>query len=118
MLLMLFTAQGFCQLVIPYESQIDPKAELKVYSADKGVLLPRIQGLNMLTIKEPATGLWLFNTSEKCFYFYSGTNWQQMSETPEGTPPAPFYKGEMMYSSTDKKIKYWDGAAWISIGTL
>lgn len=116
-ILVLVCVQLFGQVVIPNEAQIDPKAELKVYSTDKGVLIPRLSGLDMLAIKDPAMGLWIFNTSNNEFYFFNGTIWQRMQQMPLDPISATLYKGEMFYSDVDKKVKFWNGTAWVTIGT-
>jgi len=108
----------FSQVVFPFESEIDNKAELKVYSTDKGVLIPRISDLNMIAIKKPALGLWVFNKSTDGFCFFDGTNWQAMEKTPNDSIEVPAYNGELFYSTADKKIKYWNGSAWVAVGTL
>lgn len=116
--LILFSSQLYSQVVFPEEAQIEPKAELKVYSTDKGVLIPRMAGLEMLSIKEPATGLWIYNTSNEGFYHYNGNTWQQMEKTQTDPGVSPFYNGQIYFDETTEKIKFWDGAAWVSIGTL
>jgi hypothetical protein len=111
-----FTA--FSQVVIPDEAQVDPKAALKVYSTNKGVLIPRLTTAQMNAMPSPATGLWIYNSTLNMFYFYDGT-WQKMSQTRTDTAdPAAKYKGEYYYNTSDGKIHYWDGTSWVIVGTL
>ena len=118
LLLLSISFSAFSQVVIPDEAQIDTKAELKIYSTDKGVLIPRLTTSQMNAMPTPATGLWIYNTSFQSFYFYDAS-WQTMTKTrTDAADPADKYEGEYYYNTTDNKLHFWDGTSWIIVGTL
>ena len=53
----------------------DPSSMLDIQSPanDKGVLIPRMTDLQRLAISTPASGLLVFDTTTKSFWFYNGT---------------------------------------------
>ncbi len=55
----------------------DASAMLDVKSTTKGLLIPRA---DTSAVSTPATGLMVFQNSDKTFYFYNGANWQKMSD--------------------------------------
>jgi len=57
----------------------DPSAMLDVSGALKGVLINRMTTVERDNIISPAEGLLIFNTSTKCFDFYSGSMWLTLS---------------------------------------
>ncbi|NPA43504.1 MAG: hypothetical protein GXO27_05715 [Chlorobi bacterium] len=54
----------------------DPSAMLDVSSADKGILIPR---LDRTAVSNPAEGLLVYDLNEQGFYFYNGTGWVRFS---------------------------------------
>ncbi|MBP8041221.1 MAG: tail fiber domain-containing protein [Bacteroidales bacterium] len=53
-----------------------PSAALDVDASDKGVLIPRLTTFQRLSIPNPANGLLVYDTDEKCvFYFDQTTTW-------------------------------------------
>jgi hypothetical protein len=48
---------------------------LDINSSIKGILIPRLSTLERNTINSPATGLVLYNTTEKCLEFFNGLSW-------------------------------------------
>ena len=57
-------------------SSADPSAMLDVKSTDKGILIPRMDSLQRVSIAGPATGLLVYQTDATSgFYFYNGTEW-------------------------------------------
>ncbi len=119
-LMILFSVStAFAQVVIPDEAEIDPTAELKIFSLDKGVLIPRITSSQMSLITSPATGLWVYNTNLKQFFLYDGNKWIPMTQTITATTaPVATDVGECYFNTSDNKLHYWDGTAWITVGTL
>lgn len=119
LLFLLFASfSAFSQVVIPDEAQIDTKAELKVYSLTRGVLIPRLTTAQMNSVPSPATGLWIYNTTLHLFYFYD-VSWQTMTKTrTDAADPADKYEGEYYFNTVDNKIHYWDGTSWVIVGTL
>ncbi|MBK9336326.1 MAG: tail fiber domain-containing protein [Lewinellaceae bacterium] len=60
-------------------SNPDPSAILDVKSADKGVLVPRMNKTQRELIAAPATGLLVFDTDLGGFWFYNGAAWISLS---------------------------------------
>lgn len=119
LILFFISFSTYSQVVIPDNAQIDDKAELKVYSTDKGVLIPRLTTAQMNAMPSPADGLWIYNTTVNLFYVYDATAWQPLSKTrTAAADPADKYEGEYYFNTIDNKLHYWDGTSWITIGTL
>ena len=59
----------------------DPTAALDIVSNDKGVLVPRVTTAQRVAIGggSPATGLLVYDTDVKSFYFYNGADWINLS---------------------------------------
>lgn len=62
-------------------SEPDPSAMLDVKSTDKGMLVPRMTETERDNISGPATGLLVYVTTDNCFYYYNGSDWQKISRT-------------------------------------
>ncbi|MCA0365888.1 MAG: hypothetical protein LCH67_17745 [Bacteroidetes bacterium] len=60
----------------------DHSAILDLQSVDKGLLIPRLSITQRSSIKNPATGLMIYQTDgvKSGFYFYDGENWKPLSE--------------------------------------
>ncbi len=56
----------------------DPSAQLEVRSTSRGVLIPRMNTVDMGLIVAPAQGLMIYNTDTKSFLYYDGF-WKEMS---------------------------------------
>ncbi len=63
----------------------DASAILDVESTEKGFLPPRVADPEN-DIANPATGLWVYNTTEKCLEFYNGTQWFNICNPPVVAP--------------------------------
>src|SRR5687767_14597494 len=61
-------------------SKADASAILDVKSENKGVLMPRMTKSQRLAIKQPATGLMLYQTDGKTGFYYN-----------KGTPSLPLW---------------------------
>ena len=73
----------------------------------------------MSLITSPATGLWIYNTSQNQFYIYDGSDWIPMTQTVTGTvDPTATNEGEYYFNTSDNKLHYWNGTVWITVGTL
>ena len=58
-----------------------PSAALDVDAIDKGVLIPRLTTLQRLAIPNPANGLLVYDTDEKCvYYFDQGSAWLSLCD--------------------------------------
>ena len=58
----------------------DASAILEVASTNKGILIPRINGNNL--IDSPVEGLIIYNEQTKSFEYYDGDDWFQLIPTP------------------------------------
>ena len=65
---------GFTQIGINTQNP-DASAALDISSNNKGLLIPRVE---TNSIANPAVGLMIFQPSDNGFYFYNGSNWQQL----------------------------------------
>ncbi len=60
-------------------SNPDPSSMLDIKSTDKGLLIPRMDSAQRVTITTPATGLLVYQTDgTDGFYFYNGANWSKV----------------------------------------
>lgn len=50
-------------------------AQLEIASTSKGLLIPRMTGLQMRAISSPARGLKVYNTNTNSLYYYNGSDW-------------------------------------------
>lgn len=55
----------------------------------KGFLPPRMTADERLEISSPATGLFIYNTSEKCLNHFNGTGWFSICDKTVTYPPYP-----------------------------
>lgn len=56
----------------------DPSAILEVRSTSKGLLIPRMNNVEMGLISAPVQGLMIYNTDRNSFFYYDGF-WKEMS---------------------------------------
>jgi|GEM_PF-683960 len=56
----------------------DASAVLDITSTTKGLLIPRITGVQRTAIASPATGLLVFDTDTKTIWTYDGTAWKNL----------------------------------------
>ena len=64
-----------------------PSAMLDVSSANKGMLLPRMNSTQRKAIQAPEKGLIVFDTDRETIYFYDGQKWKPMMTATEATAP-------------------------------
>lgn len=69
------------------QSQADPSAVLDISSLNKGILFPRLTSEQRNAISNPAEGLLIYNTTNKNYEFFDGTNWNTMSMSAVPDPP-------------------------------
>jgi hypothetical protein len=99
-LLLLFGHQALrAQSVGIQTSSPDPSAALDVSSTQSGVLVPRMNALQMQAIPTPATGLLVFNTDNTQFFYFDGAAWQSISSSSSVPSAAP---GTMVLLSADE----------------
>jgi hypothetical protein len=68
-----------------------PSAMLDVQSYTRGVLVPRMTTYQRTIIKNPATGLLVFDSETSTFWFYNGTTWVEIKAA--SSPWLPDYNG-------------------------
>ena len=56
-------------------------AMLDVSSTSKGMLIPRLTLTQRNNITNPATGLLVFVTNQNTFYYYNGSEWEELVKT-------------------------------------
>jgi hypothetical protein len=56
----------------------NPSAALDVSSTEQGVLIPRLTDAERQALKDPASGLMIYNTTSNEINFYDGTGWQRI----------------------------------------
>lgn len=72
-----------------------PSSILDITATDKGVLIPRLNTLQRLSISSPSNGLLVFDTDSACFFFYrtNTSGWVNLctgnSSSPGSTPSGP-----------------------------
>ena len=74
--LMLFVRMGYSQNNVGINAtgaNPHPSAALDVDANDKGVLIPRLTTAQRLSIANPANGLLVYDTDEKCVFYYEQT---------------------------------------------
>jgi len=88
-------------------SSPNSSAILDVKSTNKGVLIPRMTSSQRNSISSPATGLLVFDSNTKGFWFYNGSAWTDLSSssTLSELPTNPQF-GEMTY---------YNGSDWVSV---
>jgi hypothetical protein len=65
----------------------DPSAMLDIKSTDKGLLIPRMDSVQRVSISNPASGLLVYQTDGKAgFYFYNGSDWNSLNDGQLNNP--------------------------------
>ncbi len=78
---LLFAFETYAQVGIG-TNQPDPSAQLEILSNSKGLLIPRMSGLQRNAILSPANGLLVYQTNgESGFYFFHNGGWQRLAST-------------------------------------
>ncbi len=129
-ILLLVSSNLFAQVAIN-EDATDPhkSAILDIKSTHMGLLIPRMNFSQMYNIKQPATGLLVFNTSANYFYYYDGENWKNLANQLEddsvktlnvretlniqaSEEPEKPNVGDLYMDIQTKKLRCWDGTEW------
>ncbi len=66
------------------EATPDVSAMLDIASTSKGMLVPRMSTAQRNAISSPATGLLVFDSNEKSFWFYTGAAWEEIGGSLDG----------------------------------
>jgi hypothetical protein len=86
-------------------------AQLDISSTTKGVLIPRMNGMQRVLITSPATGLLVFDVTTNSFWYYDGMSWINLAASSTswllngntGTNPLTNYIGTN--DNTDLRFK-------------
>jgi len=65
-------------------SPADASAMLDVKATDAGMLVPRMSSTAMNNIVNPATSLFVYNTTANAFYYFDGNNWVSLGSISDG----------------------------------
>ena len=68
------TAEGLAQ---------DQSAIIQFDSEEKGLLIPRMDSLERVSIVNPAAGLMVYDSSMQAFFFYNGSSWKSLRAEPQ-----------------------------------
>ena len=83
--IMLYTSAAFSQVAINTNGNTaNSSAMLDISSTSKGLLIPRMTTSQRDAISNPETGLIVFVTGSQVFYFYNGTNWEELGTGASG----------------------------------
>ena len=83
----LFSFHGNAQVKIGNNpTTINASSLLELESSTKGVLFPRMTGVQMNAIPSPVTGMFVFNTDSLCLCHYNGTAWRSLCGMNIGAP--------------------------------
>src|SRR6188474_1290825 len=76
---LLFSAfAGYSQVGIGTKNP-DTTSVLDLSSTTKGALFPRMTTVQRTTITNPAIGLTVFDLDKKAYWYYTGTDWVEMT---------------------------------------
>ena len=56
----------------------DASSVFEIQSTDKGMLIPRMSEAQRMAINTPAKGLLVFDNTTNSFWFYNGTEWEEL----------------------------------------
>ena len=108
---LLFSVNSNAQVAINKDGSVpDASAMLDVKSTNSGLLLPRMNTLQISAIANPAAGLMVFNTDSLDFYGYNSSKW--ISLWNNGDTLADWYCGNPITDSRDGQ-----SYATVQIGT-
>ena len=62
----------------------DASAVLDISAQNKGLLVPRLNALQRLSIANPADGLFVYDTDDSCFHYFNGISWLSLCQIGAG----------------------------------
>ncbi len=77
------TFNGFAQQIGINTEMPDQSAVLDIVADDKGILVPRLATNQRIKIENPATGLLVFDTDTRSFWYHTGSGWTDMIDRQE-----------------------------------
>ncbi len=82
-MLLLFSSTLFSQVSINTDNSApDNSAMLDVKSTTRGALLPRMTTAERISIASPAAGLTVYDLTTQSYWYYNGTAWTTIANTP------------------------------------
>jgi hypothetical protein len=85
--LLLFTITGNAQIKIGANpTTIGASSLLELESTTKGMVFPRMTGVQMNAITSPVSGMFIFNSDSLCICHYNGTAWRSLCGGNTGAP--------------------------------
>ncbi len=102
----------------------DACAALEIRSTNQGLLIPRMSASDRVTIKNPAEGLMVFDSSAHIFYYYANASWNGLrasGQTPNDAVPKQsfladtgnkntFYGSKAGYTNTSERYNTFSGS--------
>jgi len=125
-ILSLIALNSFAQVGIETET-INPAAELELTdtNSNRGVLIPRMDSVQISAITSATHGLMVYNTDTNKFMYNAGDNvtqiWTYVGEIPAVADISTFsvgYKGDIRYNQADDEMYYWNGTAWTKLESV
>jgi hypothetical protein len=107
---------------IGVNTTINASAIVDITSTTKGVLLPRLTSTQRTAISSPATGLFLYDTTDNEYEYYNGTAWTAIQSKLTNPVTGSGATGQVAYwngtnSQTGSNNLFWDDAnARLGIG--
>jgi uncharacterized protein (TIGR02145 family) len=89
----------------------ETSAVLELSSSSQGFLMPRMDSSKIYTLKNPAFGLMVFNTTDSTVRFFNGTTWKPL-DFALGADIDPWVCGDLLYDDRDSQ-----NYATVQIGT-
>ncbi|MDD7885622.1 hypothetical protein [Flavivirga sp. 57AJ16] len=90
----------------------DISSILDIESANKGLLIPRLSNAQKNNIINPATGLMVYDTSNKCTSVNIGTpmapNWECLNKSDNATIPSVIVSNTSLYLNTSNDNQWLD----------
>ncbi len=102
------------------DSDADPSALLELFSKTKGLLIPRLSSSEREGISSPASGLLVYDSSLKGFYYWTGSNWKAISGINSGTGttlPGSGGEGDLFYNTSADNLFVYANNGWKPAGS-
>ncbi len=107
----------YCSMLISYAQvgigtiQPDNSSILDIESANKGMLIPRMTNEQKNKITNPASGLMVYDMSNKCTSVNIGSpedpNWECLNTTVNPTVPVSVVSNQQLYMSRNTNYRGW-----------
>lgn len=103
-------------------SNIHPSSILELNSADKVLVITRVDDDTQMNAITPLHGALVYNESRKCVFIFNGTNWRSLCATntivntgaPNATTAPNPQAGDMYIDKSTGIIYAYDGTTWVN----